>query len=464
MFNLLIWPSLILIFSGCPDERIVTDVVGAKSQQNHDRSSIFARFFHSPRPLEMLFCTPCNGRKERHHKNAVEDIIYPVCRDEDSLTEGMSSASSSSTDACSLDGGTDSTFRNETDPYRNAVVVRMEDLNEAKLVTRLEELLHDDRRMRTMGSIEIRGCNVCLQGARAIRKVLQVSYALHDFTFCLNRVSESGICMIAQGIRQNLSLESLDLSSNSLNDESVVTICDTLASNTCITRLCLDFNDFGLLGIEAVASMLTLNSTLKELQLFGNKIDSRGTKCLAGGLVQNTSLHRLVLTFNQIGNEGAAALAEALSVNTTLRKLSIAANDIHLDGLTALGTWLPQMKGVEYLDVGDVYNMDEAEALASGLERNTRLVTLFMESPSFGDSSTIESRIDFCLRFNRCGRSLLHTVSNVPGGLWLRSIAKACIQHRGPNGSPDVLYAILRGRPDLLDIDGAKHSCCIRHS
>ena len=408
----------------------------------------------------MWFCSPCGGIKERRRKSAVEDI-YPVCRDEDSLTEGMSSASSS-TEAHWLDAVTDSTFGNEKVPARNTIVVRMEDLNEAKLVTRLEELLYNGQRMRIVESLEIRGCNVCLHGARAIRNFLQSSHALQDFTFCLNRVTESGMCIITQGIRQNLTLKCLDLSSNSLNDESVARVCNALASNACIKRLCLDFNDFGQLGIEAVASMLSLNSTLNELQLFGNKIDSRGTKYLARGLVRNTSLHRLVLTFNQIGNEGAVALADALSVNTTLRKLSIAANDVHLAGLTALGELLPKMKGIEYLDVGDVYDIDEAEALARGLERNTRLVTLFMESPSFGESSTIESRIDFCLRFNRCGRSLMHTASNVPGGLWLRSIAKACIQHRGPNGSPDVLYAILRGRPDLLDIDATtRASCCI---
>lgn len=422
----------------------------ATAQDTFSQSPLFS----SSLQLEkMFFCSHCNGRTERRRRNAIEDM-YPVCLDDDSLTEGMSLSSSSSSgstdaDGCSFDGFANTTAEVAKDPLGEIDAVRVEDLNEKEIVAWLEELAHI-KGNSTIGSLEIRGSRLCLLGAEAVKNLLLSPHVLHDFTFCLNRVSEEGMSMIARGIRENVTLKSLDLSSNSLNDRCVSTICSALAFHRSVERLCLDFNDFGCSGVEAIAAMLSQNSTIKELHLFGNRIDAQGARCLSGALAQNTSLQRLLLTFNQIGDDGTAALAEALTVNTTLRKLSIAANNIKIDGLTALGSKLPEMTGIEYLDVGDVYDAEEAEALVVGLEHNTRLVTLHVESPAFGENSTIESRLDFGLRFNKCGHSLMQTSKDVPAGLWLLALAKASTKYRGPNQCPDVLYAMLRQKPELL--------------
>jgi len=396
----------------------------------------------------MFFCSPCNGTKEQRRKNAVEDVYH----DEDSMTEGMSSESSS-IDTCPYEEIIDALSSNSDDgPSEDmTVVLRIEDMNETNLVIQLEESLQAVTN-RGIQSLEIRGCHVCLRGAHVIREILQSSDTLYDFTFCLNQISENSLCVIAQGIRLNSTLKILDLSSNSLNDISMTKICSAMAFHTCIERLCLDFNDFGHMGIEAIASMLSLNSRLRELQLFGNGIDSHGAKSLSTGLSQNTGLRRLILTFNQIGDEGASVLGESLILNTTLTSLAIAANNIHMAGWSALGRMLPSMKGLEYLDVGDIYDTREAEVLIKGLERNTQLVTLHMESPFFEENSPVESKLAFWLRFNRCGRSIMHTTIEPPLGVWPLAIGKASLRHRCPNGSPDVLYAMLRGRPDLLTI------------
>jgi hypothetical protein len=211
----------------------------------------------------------------------------------------------------------------------------------------------------------------------------------------------------------------------------------------------LDFNDFGNFGTQAIAAMLRRNRHLKELHLFGNQIDAEGAHFLADSLHHNISLKTLILSFNDIGDEGIKALGNALIKNSTLTKLWFPSNGIGSDGLIAFGELLPEMKGLEQLNVGDFFDAHAAYALLQGLKWNTRLSVLYLQSPiceSYG--CTVEQEMDFFLRLNRSGRSLLQSPS-APCSLWPVALAKAN-KNRCEDGSPDVLYHLLRQKPELV--------------
>lgn len=448
----------------------------------------------------MLLFSFCQRAREAYRRPAIEDI-YPICHnDDDSLTDdGLSSSYASSHESwiertcgalrqncieeLAIDpydqevdaedivliskALTDSrgvrrlVLRNvETETKKHPLLVapilregrsinsvRLEDSGEDAVMNFSSELTRNSRNIKTL---YLKGNAVCPKGAEAIGSMLKCSRSILEFGFCHNDITDDGLCLIAQGLRLNRTLKSLDLLGNSITDIPLSQLCNSLTYNGSIEFLCLDFNDFGRQGVQSISSMLSRNSTLKELHLFGNRIDARGAVSLANALSHNSSLEKLVLSFNRIGNEGAAALANVLTVNSSLSKLSIPSNQIGADGMRTWGELLPKMKGLEYLNVGDVFDAVAAEALVTGLEGNTMLTILHMESPAFDETCRTDSRLDFLLRFNRCGRSLLHSGCNVPPSLWAEALAKTT-DNCSPTGCPDVMYSIIRERPDLFE-------------
>eukprot|EP00536_Pseudo-nitzschia_multiseries_P008379 jgi/Psemu1/305677/fgenesh1_kg.211_\ len=319
----------------------------------------------------------------------------------------------------------------------------------------------------SLKSICFTGNHIDELSAKAIGLMLKSNHSLTELRLSQNSIDVEGVSHIALGLMGNKTLKVLDLEGNALVDASISKICNALVHNDTLEFLCLDFNDFGAFGTRAIASLLQRNKHLKELHLFGNQINSIGAAALAASLRHNTSLKKLILSFNNIGNEGAKTIAEALTVNHTLTHLSFPSNSIWNEGIEAFGDCLPKMKGLEELNVGDLYDTPAADSLLEGLKCNTRLSIIYLQLPiceeyhleddesidassQYGCSNTsIEDEIDFFLRLNKSGRSLLHSRTPAPSSLWAEALGRANTNQK-PNGSPDVLYHMIREKPDLL--------------
>eukprot|EP00434_Breviolum_minutum_P000510 symbB.v1.2.000443.t1/scaffold32.1/size405148/16 len=113
-------------------------------------------------------------------------------------------------------------------------------------------------------------------------------------------------------------------------------LAETLKQNSALMSLDLRFNVIGPEGAKVLAQALQLNSILTGLHLIGNIIGDEGAKALAEGLKQNSTLTLLYLSNNNIGPEGAQALAEALQQNSTLTSLDLIGNFIGPEGAKAL--------------------------------------------------------------------------------------------------------------------------------
>jgi Ran GTPase-activating protein (RanGAP) involved in mRNA processing and transport len=302
--------------------------------------------------------------------------------------------------------------------------------------------------MSSVRVLHLKGNLIDKKGAAALGKVLKSYRALVELRMSHNRIDAESVACIADGLRDSQGLQILNLLGNGLNDECVSKLSAALSKNESLEFLCLDFNDFGYKGVQSIASMLSQNKHLKELHLFGNRIDSAGAERLADALCENSTLEILILSFNQIGNDGAAALARALTVNTTLTKMWFPSNSIGSEGLQVVGEFLPRMKGLEQLHVGDFFDTFVAEALLEGLKLNTRLSVLYMEYPIY-EEPCLEDKLDFYLRLNKSGRRLLQT-SSAPAGLWASALEKAG-QNLSSQCSPDVLFHMLKEKPDLFE-------------
>jgi len=84
----------------------------------------------------------------------------------------------------------------------------------------------------------------------------------------------------------------------------------------------LDWNGLGEGGGRALAETLRLNTTLTSLNLRGNGLREGGGQALAETLrLLNKTVTSLNLRSNGLGEGGGRALAEALRLNTTVTSL-----------------------------------------------------------------------------------------------------------------------------------------------
>ena len=298
-------------------------------------------------------------------------------------------------------------------------------------------------------SLNLRGNCIDIKSAEAMGLMLSTNSSLRELRLSHNTFEPGSMHAIAKGVEKNKGVKSLDLLGNGLGDEEVITLSNALRRNTSLKFLCLDFNSFGRSAMQGISSMLMTNTGIEELHLFGNRIDSEGAKSFSHALKHNMTLQTIVLSFNDIGDEGTVSLAESLTVNTSIKKLWLPSNSVGNVGLKAIGEQLPSMKGIESLSVGDFFDESSAYSVLEGLKKNTSLTVLHMESPVY-DDETIEQEIDFYLRLNRSGRSILQT-SSAPFALWPKVLQNANV-HESESGSPDVLYYLLRQKPDIMEL------------
>ena len=121
------------------------------------------------------------------------------------------------------------------------------------------------------------------------------------------------------------------------------------------------------------------------------------------------------------------------------------------------------MRGLQQLNIGDYFDNDAAAAVLRTIRFNTELRVLFMESILY-DDERIDREIDFYLRLNHAGRKLLAWQEEGPNGgsssncgcgcfplaLWSNVLARADARCSSDTGAPDVLYYLLREKPDLF--------------
>ena len=102
-----------------------------------------------------------------------------------------------------------------------------------------------------------------------------------------------------------------------------------------MTELHLFHNGFGSGGTTTLAEMLKENRTIQHLNVSANSIGQEGATALAEVLKENRMLQHLDVSWNFVGQGGATALAEVLKENRTLQHLDVSRNSIGQGGATA---------------------------------------------------------------------------------------------------------------------------------
>ena len=141
-----------------------------------------------------------------------------------------------------------------------------------------------------------------------------------------NELTANGAAIIADGLRDNITLEALELSGNHLSDKGIYHLTQVLTMN---------------------------NSTLRKLYCGSNGITDQGAQYIAQLLKKNRVLTRLDLSFNEISDRGVCRIANALAhFNTTLVQLNLSWNKLKSESsVDALVEMIEHHHAFENLDI-----------------------------------------------------------------------------------------------------------------
>ncbi|KAG0007031.1 hypothetical protein BGZ80_005058, partial [Entomortierella chlamydospora] len=136
-----------------------------------------------------------------------------------------------------------------------------------------------------------------------------------------------GADYVAQTLRRNMSLKSLIMANNNLDPARLVILADALKLNIGLESLDLSNNRVCgplVTGITALKQKLTYNRTLTKLNLSNTGLQSEGAIVLAEFLPETRALAQLDLTGNELVDiAGVMALSASIRINSSLTCLDM---------------------------------------------------------------------------------------------------------------------------------------------
>jgi hypothetical protein len=149
----------------------------------------------------------------------------------------------------------------------------------------------------------------------------------------------------------NEQLRSLDLSVNELDEDDARSLADMLRKNRSLTTLNLPLNpNIGEAGWRALAGSLCNHRSLIELGLMSCALHGAPLRLLAEALSTNEKLRSLDLSANGLDDDDARSLADMLKKNRTLTKLDLSLTDIGEAGWCVLADALRDNRTLTEID------------------------------------------------------------------------------------------------------------------
>ncbi|CAF0723966.1 unnamed protein product [Adineta steineri] len=220
-----------------------------------------------------------------------------------------------------------------------------------------------------------------------------------------NNITSQGALILADGLHNNTTLESLDLRNNYIEDLGVQSLALAVIHSN-LKTLNLESNGITYEGAQYLAEMLKYNHTITELYLSKNHLGDKGVKLLVDALNNNDTKHHvnhdnkgictinssvlqhLYLGQNDITDIGIEYIAEMLRINRMLTWLWLSGNEIGNHGVELLSNTLANHNtNLEWLFLNSNKAIDDAsiDALIRMLRRNHSLKTIYINNCNLSD-------------------------------------------------------------------------------
>ncbi|CAF0976493.1 unnamed protein product [Rotaria sp. Silwood1] len=285
--------------------------------------------------------------------------------------------------------------------------------------TSLEQLIFESGRGWT---VDLDEQNITDQDIKYIVKHAIIKNRCKRIRLRDNNITSLGALTLAEGLNNNIALETLDLRNNFISDIGVKSLALAII-NSNLKTLNLESNGITTEGAPYLAQMLENNRTLTELYLSKNHLGDRGVELLANVLndekknhhdqdnkgvhMSNPStLQHLYLGHNDITDIGMKHLADMLKTNRMLTWLWLSGNEIGNQGVELLADTLAyHNSSLEwlFLNSNKAISDPSVDALVHMLKRNHSLKTIYINNCNLSEiaknklQEMIKSKKDFDL-------------------------------------------------------------------
>ena len=269
----------------------------------------------------------------------------------------------------------------------------------------------------SLAYLDLRGCKLTAtaESGRVLTDMLQTNTTLKSlkldgrYGISNSGISNEGAVYLAQGLAQNRGLETLSIVRCWIST-AVVEIAEALKTNKCLLSLDMSRNEdvrerfvhivrslqvnstlrnlrAGGCGIAHTAIVDIVRSSLESLDLSWNPIEDEGAEHIAQLVTNSRSLYQLNLEGCGIGDRGVECLASSLEGNNSLEILHIPWNRFTDTGLLALGRSLKRNKALKTLRVAECGTPVGRKQFVLSLCENEHLTYLCL---SYGDEVSDE--------------------------------------------------------------------------
>lgn len=126
---------------------------------------------------------------------------------------------------------------------------------------------------------------------------------------------------LAQALKVNKSLRSMNLKLNRIDDKGGSKLCiDLLNNNANLEFLSLSSNSLGHMFCESLAEFLKINQTIRRVDISCNFIDDSNANTLKDSLETNTNIIEIDVRNNQLSDETEAEINEIAMRNMLASK------------------------------------------------------------------------------------------------------------------------------------------------
>jgi Ran GTPase-activating protein (RanGAP) involved in mRNA processing and transport len=172
-------------------------------------------------------------------------------------------------------------------------------------------------------------------GCQAIADLLGQSSTLQVLSLANCDLDNDSLSVLASSIKSNreqLPLESLQLSFNQISCKGVESLSNAIWGCRSLRELLLDNNQIGDRGAGQIAAVLASANRLETLNVGFNRIKAVGIKAIMRTVPESESLHSLSLSGNTVDASAARSIAYALAFNHSLLSLSLVNTSIQHEG------------------------------------------------------------------------------------------------------------------------------------
>lgn len=206
----------------------------------------------------------------------------------------------------------------------------------------------------TLKEIDLMWQHITVQSAHHIADYLKMNTTLESLNLWCTRLFDSCGVLLADALRFNSRLKSIDIGGNtSLSGwltESGKAFASMLQHNNTLERW--SANCIGSNFTDQFTTALSTNSSITHIYLSGNELCSRSVQAISTAIQCNPSMIHVNLSQNENGFDVAAtsALADTLVNSTTFHSLKLWGNEIQIGCMQRLKTAMNQSTSAVWLD------------------------------------------------------------------------------------------------------------------